>query len=173
MWQCATPRASRRQRPPASIAPAHSPVLRFSTIFRQPSQRGGGSNRRTRWRPPISGSISWRPGIAMWGCRTAFIHLSSPGSIPRENHSSCGRLGASRLGQLGIVGFFGGKHANFNIGLWRREFAAATTKATLRDIFGRLRRDDQPVDLDHAAPATAGLGWHRQSLRAAAAPDFR
>ena len=56
-------------------------------------------------------------------------------------------LGRKQIGQLGIVSFLGGKHANFNFGLWRREFATAMTADGLRDIFGRLRREDEPVDL--------------------------
>jgi CelD/BcsL family acetyltransferase involved in cellulose biosynthesis len=56
-------------------------------------------------------------------------------------------LGRKQIGQLGTVSFLGGKHANFNLGLWRREFATALTADGLRDIFSRLPRDGEIVDL--------------------------
>ncbi len=45
-------------------------------------------------------------------------------------------FGARRFGQLSIVGFLGGKHVNFNLGLWRRDFVAAVN----RDVLERLAR---------------------------------
>jgi CelD/BcsL family acetyltransferase involved in cellulose biosynthesis len=43
-------------------------------------------------------------------------------------------LGVRRRGALRIAGFLGGKHANFNLGLWRRDFAGAVD----RDMVARL-----------------------------------
>ena len=43
-------------------------------------------------------------------------------------------LGARRFGELKIVGFLGGKHVNFNLGLWRRDFVAGAGA----DVLDRL-----------------------------------
>jgi CelD/BcsL family acetyltransferase involved in cellulose biosynthesis len=44
-------------------------------------------------------------------------------------------LGRTRKGPLGLVHFLGSKHANFNIGLWRRDSLPAISARDLRDIF--------------------------------------
>lgn len=47
-------------------------------------------------------------------------------------------LGRRRLGGLRVVEFLGGKHANFNMALWRRDVAATIGAAQLRALFDRL-----------------------------------
>jgi CelD/BcsL family acetyltransferase involved in cellulose biosynthesis len=47
-------------------------------------------------------------------------------------------LARRRKGALSIAGFFGGRHANLNSGLWRRDVAAAMTADNLRAILARV-----------------------------------
>lgn len=47
-------------------------------------------------------------------------------------------LGLRRVLGLRVVEFLGGKHANFNMGLWRSEFAAGLTAADLWELLARL-----------------------------------
>jgi len=54
-------------------------------------------------------------------------------------------LGRSKAGPLTVVRFLGSKHANFNLGLWRRDRVAAMNARTLHDILGRVAQDG--VDL--------------------------
>ena len=45
-------------------------------------------------------------------------------------------FGCTDKGPLKLVRFLGGKHANFNMGLWRRDIVAAiTAHQTARDFF--------------------------------------
>ncbi len=43
--------------------------------------------------------------------------------------------------------FLGGKHATFNMPIWRTDFAAAATVADLEAVWNAIRKHDQPVDL--------------------------
>ncbi len=61
-------------------------------------------------------------------------------------------LGRRRVGGLQVAEFLGGKHANFNMGVWRREVAetieAGTLRAVLKQFAGRadlLRLVNQPL----------------------------
>jgi CelD/BcsL family acetyltransferase involved in cellulose biosynthesis len=54
-------------------------------------------------------------------------------------------FGRTRKGPLGLVHFLGSKHANFNIGLWRRDSLPAISARDLRDIFARVA--EHGVDL--------------------------
>jgi CelD/BcsL family acetyltransferase involved in cellulose biosynthesis len=47
-------------------------------------------------------------------------------------------LGLRAVGGLRVAEFLGGKHANFNLGLWRREVAAKISADDLRAALGRL-----------------------------------
>jgi CelD/BcsL family acetyltransferase involved in cellulose biosynthesis len=47
-------------------------------------------------------------------------------------------FGCRTLAGLRVVEFLGGKHANFNLGLWRRDIAAAIDAGTLRALLGQL-----------------------------------
>lgn len=56
-------------------------------------------------------------------------------------------LGRSQAGPLTVARFLGGKHANFNFGLWRRDFAERLTGEQLRALLARLPASGAPVDL--------------------------
>ena len=56
-------------------------------------------------------------------------------------------LGRKQMGPLSVVGFLGSKHANFNIGLWARDLAAAVGVPDIRDLVARLAGTRDPVDL--------------------------
>jgi len=47
-------------------------------------------------------------------------------------------FGSRRLAALRVVEFLGGKHANFNMGLWRRDIAAGIDAGHMRAILARL-----------------------------------
>ena len=47
-------------------------------------------------------------------------------------------LGRSRTGPLGVVGFLGGKHVNFNFGLWRRDVIWNATADDVRAIVAEI-----------------------------------
>lgn len=47
-------------------------------------------------------------------------------------------FGRRRLGRLRLVEFLGGKHANFNMGLWRRDVAASISAAEIQAALGQL-----------------------------------
>ena len=47
-------------------------------------------------------------------------------------------LGARTFAPWRVVEFLGGKHANFNMGLWRRDTAASISADDLRDVLKRL-----------------------------------
>jgi CelD/BcsL family acetyltransferase involved in cellulose biosynthesis len=50
-------------------------------------------------------------------------------------------LGMRRFGELKIVGFLGGKHVNFNLGLWRRDFVAGADANVLDRLAKALGAD--------------------------------
>jgi len=54
-------------------------------------------------------------------------------------------FGRAKTGPLELVRFLGSKHANFNIGLWRRDSVAAIGARELHDILARVA--DHGVDL--------------------------
>jgi CelD/BcsL family acetyltransferase involved in cellulose biosynthesis len=56
-------------------------------------------------------------------------------------------FGRSRLGPLAIVQFLGSKHANFNIGLWRRDILAAIAAPDILEIFAQIAAGGYPADL--------------------------
>ena len=47
-------------------------------------------------------------------------------------------FGCHKVGSLRVVEFLGGKHANFNMGLWRRDAAAKISADDLRAVLSRL-----------------------------------
>ena len=57
-------------------------------------------------------------------------------------------FGRIKKGPLTLVRFLGSKHANFNMGLWRRDVPAAVAARDLRDIFARAARDASPGGVD-------------------------
>jgi CelD/BcsL family acetyltransferase involved in cellulose biosynthesis len=54
-------------------------------------------------------------------------------------------FGRARTGPLELISFLGSKHANFNVGVWRRDSVAAIGARELRDILARVA--DHGVDL--------------------------
>jgi CelD/BcsL family acetyltransferase involved in cellulose biosynthesis len=56
-------------------------------------------------------------------------------------------FGRTRLGPLKVVQFLGSKHANFNVGLWRRDSLATIGARELRGIFDALAARGPDVDL--------------------------
>jgi CelD/BcsL family acetyltransferase involved in cellulose biosynthesis len=51
------------------------------------------------------------------------------------------------LGPFRIGGFPGGKHSNFNMALWRRDFATSATRADVEDIVQRLGKREPTLDV--------------------------
>jgi CelD/BcsL family acetyltransferase involved in cellulose biosynthesis len=56
-------------------------------------------------------------------------------------------FGRTRKGPLKVVRFLGSKHANFNVGLWRRDSLATIGARELRDVFDGFAARGQDVDL--------------------------
>jgi CelD/BcsL family acetyltransferase involved in cellulose biosynthesis len=56
-------------------------------------------------------------------------------------------FGRRQIGPLGVVQFLGSKHANFNLGLWRRDLIISITARDIRDIFDRIAERGDRVDL--------------------------
>lgn len=64
----------------------------------------------------------------------------------------------SRHGGLGIASFIGGKHANFNMGLWQRDFAATMTAETLHQALRQVAAQS-PERIDLFRLAGQPLEW--------------
>jgi CelD/BcsL family acetyltransferase involved in cellulose biosynthesis len=56
-------------------------------------------------------------------------------------------FGRKQIGPLRLAGFLGSKHASFNIGLWRRDLAAAISAADIGNLIARIATGRDPVDL--------------------------
>jgi CelD/BcsL family acetyltransferase involved in cellulose biosynthesis len=57
-------------------------------------------------------------------------------------------LGRKRVGPITLAGFLGSKHASYNIGLWRRDLAAAISASDIRNLMARIAADrSNRVDL--------------------------
>jgi CelD/BcsL family acetyltransferase involved in cellulose biosynthesis len=65
-------------------------------------------------------------------------------------------FGRRQLGPLHLAGFLGSKHASFNIGLWRRDLAAAISEGDIHTLMARIAAGRAPVDL---------IALHDQPLR--------
>lgn len=63
-------------------------------------------------------------------------------------------FGSRRLGSLRVVEFLGGKHANFNMAIWRRDVVAQIGVAELQRVLDRLRARTDLVML-----ANQPLNW--------------
>jgi CelD/BcsL family acetyltransferase involved in cellulose biosynthesis len=66
-------------------------------------------------------------------------------------------FGRQDMGPLRLVKFLGSKHANFNVGLWRRDIVTAIGADDIRDIFDRVATGGHRVDL--AALFSQPLSW--------------
>jgi CelD/BcsL family acetyltransferase involved in cellulose biosynthesis len=56
-------------------------------------------------------------------------------------------FGHTRNGPLNVIQFLGSKHANFNVGWWRRDVAATVTAQDVSRIFERILSDGNHIDL--------------------------
>jgi len=56
-------------------------------------------------------------------------------------------FGRKQMGPLGLVQFLGSKHANFNVGLWRRDVAAAMAAPDMENIVGRIAAAGHGADV--------------------------
>jgi CelD/BcsL family acetyltransferase involved in cellulose biosynthesis len=91
-------------------------------------------------------------------------------------------LGARPMARCTVIEFLGGKHANFNMGLWRRDMAAAINGEALRAVLDRLagRADamllrNQSLTWEGATNPFALLPHQRAAnhgFSGALAPDF-
>jgi CelD/BcsL family acetyltransferase involved in cellulose biosynthesis len=71
-------------------------------------------------------------------------------------------FGRKRVGPITVAGFLGSKHASFNIGLWRRDLAAAISESDIGNLFAQVGAGLDPVDL---------LALYSQPLRWAGLPN--
>lgn len=91
-------------------------------------------------------------------------------------------LGLRRVAGLRVAEFLGGKHANFNMGLWRGDFAAGLSADDLRQLLARLRGradlitfSNQPLTWGGSTNPFALLPHQRAAnfgFSGALAPDF-
>lgn len=81
-------------------------------------------------------------------------------------------LGRRKMAGAQIVEFLGGKHANFNMGLWRRDVAAAITAADLQDVLAQLRGQADLMLLANQPTEWAGMANPFALLPRQASPSF-
>lgn len=89
--------------------------------------------------------------LAAWqrhvGARSGVVPFIVTGFDPAGEPALLWPFGRKQLGPLAVVQFLGSKHANFNIGLWRRDILASTTASDISDIFDQIAAGDRRVDL--------------------------
>ena len=89
--------------------------------------------------------------IAPWqrhvGCRQGVRPFLVVGSDARGTPLFLLPLGRTRHGPLDVLGFLGGKHANFNVALWRRDVAAALDRDAMETILAMVREAGRGADL--------------------------
>ncbi|HWF95172.1 MAG TPA: GNAT family N-acetyltransferase [Xanthobacteraceae bacterium] len=56
-------------------------------------------------------------------------------------------LGRKQMGLFRVAGFLGSKHASFNIGLWRRDLAAAIGESDIRNLLTAIAGGQAAVDV--------------------------
>ena len=56
-------------------------------------------------------------------------------------------LGRRRVGPVSVARFMGGKHANFNLAIWRRDLVRAGAHATVRSVLDGIRQSPVSADL--------------------------
>lgn len=82
-------------------------------------------------------------------------------------------LGRRRMaGGLKAVEFLGGKHSNFNMGLWRADYLAAVTAEDLRGVFAHLAGEADVVSLGNQPLMWAGRDNPLALLPHQASPSF-
>ena len=89
--------------------------------------------------------------LAAWqnhvGTRSGITPFIVTGFDPAGEPAFLWPFGRVRIGPLHVVRFLGSKHANFNLGLWRRDLAATITPHDLRGVLNRIRHSGPPADL--------------------------
>ncbi|HWK95772.1 MAG TPA: GNAT family N-acetyltransferase [Pseudolabrys sp.] len=81
-------------------------------------------------------------------------------------------LGRRAAAGLKVIEFLGGKHANFNMGLWRADYLAAVTADDLRAVFARLAGEADVVSLGNQPLMWAGRDNPLALLPHQASPSF-
>ena len=111
--------------------------------------------------------------IAPWqhhiGERSGVRPLIVVGSDAQACRRCCCRSAPAGKGRSIVAEFLGGKHANFNLGLWQRDFAMSADAAALRTSWPYRRGGRRST---RAAQPAGKLGRHCQSVRAPAASAF-
>jgi CelD/BcsL family acetyltransferase involved in cellulose biosynthesis len=97
------------------------------------------------WQKHVGRRIGMRPFVV-----TAFDRVGEPLFL--------WPFGCTGRGPLRVIRFLGSKHANFNIGVWRRDIVATITAQQLRDIFLRVTASAQGIDL--AVLRRQPLSWN-------------
>jgi CelD/BcsL family acetyltransferase involved in cellulose biosynthesis len=89
--------------------------------------------------------------LAPWqrevGTRSGVTPLFVVGYDPAGAPAFLWPLGRKRSGPLNVARFLGGKHANYNFALWRRDAAAAMTIDALRAVIDGLAAAGTRIDL--------------------------
>ena len=76
--------------------------------------------------------------LAAWyhhvGARNGIVPFIVVGFDPAGRPLFLWPFGRKQMGSLRLAGFLGSKHASFNIGLWRRDLAAAIGEGDIRAL---------------------------------------
>jgi CelD/BcsL family acetyltransferase involved in cellulose biosynthesis len=98
---------------------------------------------------------AWQRHVGTQSGVTPFIVVGcDPGGEP----AFLWPFGRTRVGPIEVAQFLGSKHANFNLGLWRRDLAEAITARGLREILDRVARSEPRADL--LALYSQPFGWN-------------
>ena len=81
-------------------------------------------------------------------------------------------LGRRAAAGLKVIEFLGGKHSNFNMGLWRADYLAAVTAEDLRSVFAHLAGEADVVSLGNQPLMWAGRDNPLALLPHQASPSF-
>ncbi len=98
-------------------------------------------------RPLISASTSLAPWQHHVGARKGISPFIVVGFDNADRPLFLWPLGRRQVGPLSIASFLGSKHASFNIGLWRRDLAAAASASDIRNLLARIAAGREAVDL--------------------------
>ena len=133
--------ALRSVTPIAGLCRRRTAVLRgsrFSTIWPPPSRIGGRWNEANNLATPYQ-SYDF---LKLWQRHVGAASGVTPFIVVAFNAVGTPLFlwpfGCRKLGGLRVVEFLGGKHANFNMALWRRDAAAKIGADDLRAVLSRL-----------------------------------